>query len=121
MLSKASLATAFKVEHEPPVSAMFQHVGLVGSLTVKGNQIEITRQQQRPKPAHGQQNVLHIPTLPDWVATKVALGEALVQVPDYARCVHTRAGQQVSAFVRAAIAAAARHGDGTRPLSLPAR
>jgi len=110
MLSKASLATAFKVEHEPPVSAMFQHVGLVGSLTVKGNQIEITRQQQRPKPAHGQQNVLHIPTLP-----------ALVQVPDYARCVHTRAGQQVSAFVRAAIAAAARHGDGTRPLSLPAR
>jgi hypothetical protein len=29
----------------------------------------------------------------DWVATKVALGEALVEVPDYARCVHTRAGQ----------------------------
>jgi len=31
----------------------------------------------------------------DWVATKVALGEALVQVPDYAYCVHTRAGQQL--------------------------
>ncbi len=30
----------------------------------------------------------------DWVATKVALGEALVQVPDYAHCVHTRAGQE---------------------------
>src|SRR2546421_8521593 len=40
---------------------MFQHAGLVGSLTVKGNQIDITRQQQRPKPAHGQRNVLHIP------------------------------------------------------------
>src|SRR5439155_1134495 len=31
----------------------------------------------------------------DWVATKVALGEALVEVPDYARCVHTRAGQRL--------------------------
>jgi replication-associated recombination protein RarA len=31
----------------------------------------------------------------DWVATKVALGEALVQVPDYAHCVHTRAGQEL--------------------------
>lgn len=30
----------------------------------------------------------------DWVATKVDLGEALVDVPDYAHCVHTRAGQQ---------------------------
>jgi hypothetical protein len=29
-----------------------------------------------------------------WVATKVALGEALVEVSDYARCVHTRAGQE---------------------------
>jgi MgsA AAA+ ATPase C terminal len=31
----------------------------------------------------------------DWVATKVALGEALVEVPDYAQCVHTRAGQEL--------------------------
>jgi hypothetical protein len=31
----------------------------------------------------------------DWVATKVALGEALVEVPDYAHCVHTRAGQKL--------------------------
>jgi replication-associated recombination protein RarA len=31
----------------------------------------------------------------DWVVTKVALGEALVDVPDYARCVHTRAGQEL--------------------------
>jgi hypothetical protein len=31
----------------------------------------------------------------DWVATKVALGEALVEVPDYAHCVHTRAGQEM--------------------------
>lgn len=31
----------------------------------------------------------------DWVATKVALGEALVEVPDYAHCVHTRAGQEL--------------------------
>ena len=31
----------------------------------------------------------------DWVATKVALGEALVEVPDHARCVHTRAGQEL--------------------------
>lgn len=30
----------------------------------------------------------------DWVATKVELGEALVQVPDYAHCVHTRSGQE---------------------------
>jgi hypothetical protein len=30
----------------------------------------------------------------DWVATKVGLGEALVQVPDHAHCVHTRAGQE---------------------------
>ncbi|TDE13059.1 AAA family ATPase [Jiangella asiatica] len=30
----------------------------------------------------------------DWVATKVTLGQALVQVPDYAHCVHTRAGQE---------------------------
>lgn len=29
----------------------------------------------------------------DWVATKVQLGEALVEVPDYAHCVHTKAGQ----------------------------
>ena len=29
----------------------------------------------------------------DWVAAKVALGEALAEVPDYAHCVHTRAGQ----------------------------
>ena len=31
----------------------------------------------------------------DWVVAKVALGEALVEVPDYARCVHTRAGQEL--------------------------
>jgi replication-associated recombination protein RarA len=31
----------------------------------------------------------------DWVATKVGLGEALVEVPDYAHCVHTRAGQEM--------------------------
>ena len=31
----------------------------------------------------------------DWVATKVALGQALVEVPDYAHCVHTRAGQEL--------------------------
>jgi MgsA AAA+ ATPase C terminal len=31
----------------------------------------------------------------DWVAAKVALGEALVEVPDYAHCVHTRAGQEL--------------------------
>lgn len=30
----------------------------------------------------------------DWVTTKVALGEALVEIPDYAHCVHTRAGQE---------------------------
>jgi hypothetical protein len=29
----------------------------------------------------------------DWVATRVGRGEALVQVPDYAHCVHTRTGQ----------------------------
>ena len=31
----------------------------------------------------------------DWVATKVALGQALVEVPDYAHCAHTRAGQEL--------------------------
>ena len=31
----------------------------------------------------------------DWVVAKVALGEALVEVPDYAHCVHTRAGQEL--------------------------
>ena len=31
----------------------------------------------------------------DWVVAKVALGEALVEVPDYARCVHTRSGQEL--------------------------
>ena len=31
----------------------------------------------------------------DWVAAKVALGEALVEIPDYAHCVHTRAGQEL--------------------------
>jgi replication-associated recombination protein RarA len=31
----------------------------------------------------------------DWAAAKVALGQALAQVPDYARCVHTRAGQEL--------------------------
>jgi len=31
----------------------------------------------------------------DWVVTKVARGEALVEVPDYAHCVHTRAGQEL--------------------------
>jgi replication-associated recombination protein RarA len=31
----------------------------------------------------------------DWVVAKVALGEALVEVPDYAHCVHTRAGQEM--------------------------
>ena len=31
----------------------------------------------------------------DWVAAKVALGEALVEVPDYAHCMHTRAGQEL--------------------------
>ena len=31
----------------------------------------------------------------DWVAAKVALGEALAEVPDYAHCVHTRAGQEL--------------------------
>ena len=31
----------------------------------------------------------------DWVAAKVAAGEALVEVPDYAHCVHTRAGQEL--------------------------
>jgi hypothetical protein len=30
-----------------------------------------------------------------WVATKVALGEVSVEVPDYAHCVHTRAGQEL--------------------------
>jgi hypothetical protein len=30
-----------------------------------------------------------------WVVTKVALGEALAEVPDYAHCVHTRAGQEL--------------------------
>ena len=30
----------------------------------------------------------------DWAATKVDRGEVLVQVPDYAYCVHTRAGQE---------------------------
>lgn len=29
----------------------------------------------------------------DWVATRVSRGEALVEVPDYAHCVHTRSGQ----------------------------
>jgi hypothetical protein len=29
----------------------------------------------------------------DWVATKVESGQALVQVPDYAHCVHTKGGQ----------------------------
>jgi hypothetical protein len=29
----------------------------------------------------------------DWVATRVARGEALVEVPGYAHCVHTRTGQ----------------------------
>jgi hypothetical protein len=32
----------------------------------------------------------------DWVTAKVALGEALVEVPDYAHCVHTRAGQNAT-------------------------
>jgi hypothetical protein len=31
----------------------------------------------------------------DWVATKVALGQALVEVPDYAYRLHTRAGQKL--------------------------
>ncbi|GAB3881080.1 ATPase AAA [Kibdelosporangium lantanae] len=31
----------------------------------------------------------------DWVVTKVALGEAVVEVPDHAHCVHTRAGQEM--------------------------
>ena len=31
----------------------------------------------------------------DWVVTQVALGAALVEVPDHARCVHTRAGQEL--------------------------
>jgi replication-associated recombination protein RarA len=31
----------------------------------------------------------------DWVATKVSLGEALVEIPDYAHCVHTKAGQEL--------------------------
>jgi replication-associated recombination protein RarA len=30
----------------------------------------------------------------DWAAAKVDCGEVLVQVPDYAHCVHTRAGQE---------------------------
>jgi len=30
-----------------------------------------------------------------WVATKVSLGEALVEFPDYAHCVHTKAGQEM--------------------------
>jgi replication-associated recombination protein RarA len=29
-----------------------------------------------------------------WVTTKVTLGELSVEVPDYAHCVHTRAGQE---------------------------
>ena len=31
----------------------------------------------------------------DWVATKVSVGEALVEIPDYAYCVHTKAGQEM--------------------------
>jgi hypothetical protein len=31
----------------------------------------------------------------DWVAAKVPLGQALVEVPDSACCVHTRAGQEL--------------------------
>ena len=31
----------------------------------------------------------------DWVATMVGLGRARVEVPDHARCVHTRAGQEL--------------------------
>lgn len=30
----------------------------------------------------------------DWTATMVDLGQALVEVPDYAHCVHTKSGQQ---------------------------
>ena len=30
----------------------------------------------------------------DWAATMVELGRATVEVPDYAHCVHTKAGQQ---------------------------
>jgi replication-associated recombination protein RarA len=30
----------------------------------------------------------------DWTATMVELGRALVEVPDFAHCVHTKAGQQ---------------------------
>lgn len=30
----------------------------------------------------------------DWTATMVSLGRALVDVPDYAHCVHTKAGQE---------------------------
>ena len=30
----------------------------------------------------------------DWAATMVDLGRALVEVPDYAHCVHTKAGQE---------------------------
>ncbi|WP_161605967.1 AAA family ATPase [Microlunatus speluncae] len=31
----------------------------------------------------------------DWTATMVELGQALVEVPDYAHCVHTKSGQQL--------------------------
>ena len=31
----------------------------------------------------------------EWAAVKVAAGQALAEVPDYARCVHTRAGQEL--------------------------
>jgi len=31
----------------------------------------------------------------DWGTVKVALGEALVEIPDYAHCVHTRVGQEL--------------------------
>jgi hypothetical protein len=31
----------------------------------------------------------------DWVVAMVARGEALVEVPDYAHCMHTRAGQEL--------------------------
>jgi hypothetical protein len=40
----------------------------------------------------------------DWVAVKVALGEALVEVPDYAHCVHTRAGAGAGARSDAVVA-----------------
>jgi len=39
----------------------------------------------------------------DWVAAKVALGEALVEVPDYAHCVHTRAGLPAATEMQASL------------------